>query len=298
MNPNSTPPKRSIWKKVLYIILIVIPILILLESGIGIIIGVKGINYISYLRLLNERTQITKLVINLLHLSVLEPGEKFYYLQSKSNLPLDMTVIAQDYPETIGIYRLNDDSTITNYLQHFPSVQIQDHILETAPMFLKELNFTNTYWDTNWTYSRQLVDIDNQSCLYTFLQTDTETYLLVTDLEKLKIRLPAIFEHWQKRLGVFAEHLLPFSEYGAQIKFFDKDGSNFFTLGTPQGTGWDDIWEHESIYLPWKMTIQIFPKNESLRLSASVKDKTPWAYIIKLILGVACIILLPWYAKR
>ena len=158
MNPNSPPPKRSTWKKVLYIILIVIPILILLEAGIGIIISVKGVSHLSYQRLLEHRGQITTLVYNLLNLSVLEAGEKFYYLQSKSDLPLDMTVIAQDYPETVGIYRLEDDHTTTNYLQHFPSTQFQDHITETAPSLLEELNFNKAYWDTNWTVGPQVAD--------------------------------------------------------------------------------------------------------------------------------------------
>jgi hypothetical protein len=298
MDPNSPTPKRSILKKVIYILLIVIPILILLETSIGMIIGVKGINFLSYQRLLEQRGQITTLVFNILRLSVLEPGEKFYYLQSKSDLPIDMTVIAQDCPETVGIYRLNTDGTTTNYLQHFPSIEIQNRIIEAAPTLMDELNFIKTYWNPNWKFDHQSVEFDDNTYLYTYLQNDTDTYIIVTDLEKLKIRLPDIFERRQKQFAVFAKYFLPLPQYGAQIKFFDQNGSNFFTLGTPQGTSWDDIWEGDFNNFPWTWSVQLFSKNETLVQSASVKDSTPWGFVIQLIIGIACIIILPWYARK
>lgn len=299
MSNETTSLKKPIWKKVLYVILIIIPILILLEAGIGIIISVKGVSFLSYQRLLEQRGQITSLAINLLNLSLLEPGEMFYHLQSKSELtPLDIMVIAQHYPETIGIYRLEDDGAIINYLQHYPSFQIKDHIIETATMFLEEMNFIKTYWNPNWQFSRKFVTFDKQPLLYTYFKNDKNTFLIVTDLVKLKNRLPDIFERWQRRLIIFADYFLPFPEYGAQIKFFDQDGSNFFTLGTPQGTGWDDIWEGDFDYLPWKMTVQLFPEKDIFTESASGKDNIPWGFVIKLIIGIACIIILPWYARR
>lgn len=298
MSNESTSLKRTTWKKVLYIILIAIPILILLEAGIGLIIHIKGVSHFSHQKLIEQRGQITTLIFNILRLSVLEPGEKFYYLQSKSDLPIDMTVIAQDYPETVGIYRLNHDGTTTNYLQFFPSPEIQNHIIDTAPSLLRELKFIDTYWNPNWKFSRRLVDFENQPLLYTYFKGDTETYLIVTDVEKLKIRLPDIFERWQKQFAVFAKYFLPFPEYGAQIKFFDQDGSNFFTLGTPQGTAWTDIWEGDLDYFPWTWSVQLFSKNEALVQSASAKDNIPWGFVIQLIVGIACIIILPWYARK
>jgi hypothetical protein len=298
MDANAATKKPSILKRVFYIVLIVLAIILFLEATLGTMLGVKGTEYFAETQLQKERYLATNLANFILLDHLQAPGHQLWLFQTAGMASDRMTILAKEYPEIFGVYLVGKNGKTTPLLQGYPSAQIQEKVISLIPSIMDSANFATTYWDSTWKRDLQWRDVTQRPYFFGSFQTDDGTYVVVMDIEKLKSQLPAIFDQGQKRLGIFAKYFLPVPRLGAQIKFFGSNGDNFYTLGNPKGQGWDQIYDLELPYLPWKMSVQIFPKDTRLIALADAMGKTPWQPLIPFIIGIICILVLGWTARK
>ena len=295
----ATPVKKpSTWKRIFFIVLILVPMVLFWEATFGTIAGSMGAGFLVRNQLLNERNQAAHLISNLLVDHLFESGHELWLFQLRNMDPDEMTSLVKEYPELIGVYFLDQNGNIRTLLQEFPSAGTQEDIIRTIPEIVDSASFITASWDTTWKRGIQWRDVKRHPYSFGCFQTDAGTYIVVSDIEELKTRLPTIFDHWQRRLSIFGDYFLPFPNFSAQVKFFDSSGDNFYTLGNPKGQGWDQILDTKLPYLPWKMTVQIFPHDTRLISVAATTKKIPWGPVIPLIIGVICILVLAWTARK
>jgi len=295
--PEAQGTKTSGWKRLLYIILIVVPIITLLEFGIGMMFAIRGLPILVQQRLLEQRNQVAGLAMNLLVNAILAPGERLQQMQFK-DIGADIALLVQDYPEITEVYRIEGKGKATTYFTKLQEEKIHQEISEIAPTAIDTIRFNNCLWDTTCKFGWHWLDIQDRRFLLFYFKTAMGDFLVVRDIEELKTHLPAILDGCQRRLAVFADYFLPFPPIGAQLKFYDQNGNNFCTYGNPRGKGWDDILEQKASFLPWKMTVQIFSEQSELFDVAALKNRFPWKGIIQIVIGVACIIVLARSSRR
>jgi hypothetical protein len=298
MDANAPIKKRNTWKRVFFIVLILLPIILFLEATLGTMMGSGGAGFLVRNQLVEERNQAARLTSNLLidHLS--EPGHDLWLFELKGMAPDEMTFLVREYPELFGVYFLSKDGKTTNLLREFPSAGTQEEVINLIPSVIDSVSFATASWNPTWKSGLLWRDVGIHPYSFSCFQTNGGTYVVVMDIEQLKVQLPTIFDQWQRRLITFIDYFLPFPEFAAQVKFYDSNGDNFYTLGNPKAKGWDQILDQRLSYLPWKMTVQIFPQDKLLISIASMAGRMPWQPVIPLIIGTICILVLAWTARK
>jgi hypothetical protein len=298
MDTDAQIKKPGRWKRVFFIVLILLPIVLFLEATLGTMMSSGAIGFFVQNQLLEERNQAARLTSNVLIDHLTETGHELWLFQLRGMAPDEITFLVKEYPELFGVYLLGKDRKTTSLLQEFPSAGIQERIISLIPAVVDSVTFFTASWDTTWKRGLLWREVEKHPYSFGCFQSDGGTYVVVMDIERLKAQMPAILDQWQRRLISFGDYFLPFPEFAAQVKFYDINGDNFYTLGNPKGTGWDQILDQRLSYLPWKMTVQIFPQDKLLISIASMAGRMPWQPVIPLIIGVICILVLAWTARK
>jgi len=298
MNKSQKSIKLGSGKKALYIILIALPIFILLQMSLMSFIGVMGVNYLAVCQLTEQRSQVGMAASKILFQRRMAPAEKLILMKFPRD-NMEAAALALEFPEITEIYLFSNDGFKTIFTAA-PSAKIHDGIAKTALAVKDTISFINAYWDTTFKTSTGLMEIEGNKYAFTFIRKGGDLRLIVVDPEKLKPLLPEIFHRAESNIhSSFGDYFSrPFPRYGAQLKFYDESGENFCTYGDPKGRGWDDIFDIDLSKLPWRLTVQIFPKQENLIDSAAAAGKIPWPLIIEFIIAVVCIILAVHFSPK
>ena len=290
MNKSQKSIRLGSGKKALYIILIALPIIILLQMCITASLSIKAVNQ-NALQQLNDQIRHAGMSgAAILWNRRLAPAKKLSSLEFPRD-NMEAAALALEFHEITEINQFADGGFKTIFTAA-PSAKIHDGIAKTALAMKDTISFINAYWDTTYTQYEALVEIEESKYTFTFVKKGEDLRLIALDPDKLKPQLPEIFACAERQSPFSAKYFHPAERFTSQIKLYDESGANFFTYGDPKGRGWDDIWDMDLPILPWRMTVQIFLREEIKLLdSASVAGKIPWFPIVEFIIAVVCIIL-------
>ena len=226
MKNNQIYRKPGWVHKVLYFILLALPVIILLQFAIGITNVVRGTRILAKVRLFEERERVFETVFWILHQRQLAPAEELNLME----FPRDNTKVAAlslEFPEIIEINLLKGENEYTTIFTAAPSAKIHDGIAKMAPSLKDTISIRPPAFGEPTCQARVgLVEIEEVEYIFTFVEKDDETILMVSDPEKLKPLLPQIFHHAESGMPLFAEYFDQYTNFAAQLKFYDKSGEN------------------------------------------------------------------------
>jgi hypothetical protein len=278
-------------KKICYIALIVLAVfclLILLDSVTHVF------NYMDFTRLNDHRFQVSSLLNYSLVNYLTEPGEGLTR-SGCNDIGAEIAAWASDYPDLIEVHIIAGEK-ITSYLNRATSPAYQKIIEQNAISMMDTLRFYNCGWDSTCQIADQIIDVENSHLLFIFFRIPEKTFLVVRDTEKLKQGLSKILDDFRRQLYPFGYYFRPDMSFGAQIKFFDENHTNFLTYGNPSGKGWERIRDGKFPFLPWKIKVQIFDQHQP-PIVASVEKLISRSSIFIAVIGVICVLWLGWLGR-
>jgi hypothetical protein len=298
--------KRSLRKRIFYAILLAVPTVILIQSGIKNIITSRAIDETAYLQLLDQEGAIAQFSLNLLYNSaVLEVGERLNKTDLE-DLPGAMSTLIEDHPEIMAICSLQGRDSLTIHYSAVVPPETPELLINAPNMFpnTADVDKDTLEWGVKrWYFQRD--PIMNTYCEKQFLisyigyfKARTYAIVAISDMDRIKERVPVIFDYWQRSLPAFWQRFLRSRGCNAQVRFYDQAGENFYTIGNPKAKGWDVIERRDVGFLPWRMEVQVFPRRSKLIEWASSRGTVPWGRIVPNVSGVVCIILLALLTKR
>ena len=301
MNENQKYTKPGWGKRVLYFILLLFTMCVYIGFSVGTIISIRVLGLNVKLNLLEERSHAFKIAYQVLSQRMHAPVEKL----AQMKLPRDnneAAALALEYPEITEINIIKADGKYSTLFTAARSIEIHDAIAKTAPIVADTFSFfsryTNIFAETPTKYRMVSVNTEAGTYVFAFVEVNGETRIVVSDPEKLKPQLTEIFNRAEKLNPIIHSECFKANyRYAAQLKLYDRSGENFFTRGSPQRPGWDDVYDIELNFLPWRMTIQLFPMELYLNY-AEATDKWPWGVIIVIVIGFILIILLGHFSPR
>jgi hypothetical protein len=308
-NPQETGvqiSKTSVWKKLFSIILLIIPTITLIYSGGRNIATTMETSEMAYQQLLEQQREVMELTQNLLYYSVvLEVGEKLTKTDWK-DMSSTLRALIINHPEIILICSINGNGGFNTHYYEGDKIDKKEsllnvidflpdcyHILiDTVEYSVKEKEFEKEPVINAYSHDKHLI------ASYGYYKACISEFIITSDIDKLKERMPIIFNNLQSRLPAFGKYFLESNKTHAQVRFYDQTGKNFYNIGNPDSTGWDVIQKQHVGFLPWEIKVQIFPRQSELLEQASLRGKVPWEEIIPNLIGVIGIILLALQIKQ
>ncbi|NQS96847.1 MAG: hypothetical protein HQ591_00180 [candidate division Zixibacteria bacterium] len=133
MKNNQIYRKPGWLHKVLYFILLALPVIILLQFAIGITNVVRSVRILAKVRLFEERERVLETTLWILHQRQLAPAEKLNLMK----FPRDNTkaaALSLEFPEITEINLLKREGEYTTIFTAAPSAEIHDGIAKKAPI--------------------------------------------------------------------------------------------------------------------------------------------------------------------
>ena len=224
---NSQIYRKPCWlHKVLYFILLALPVIILLQFAIGITNVIRSARILAKVRLFEERERVLETTLWILHQRQLAPPEELNLMK----FPRDNTkaaALSLEFPEITEINLLKGEGEYTTIFTAAPSAEIHDGIAKRAPSLKDTISIRPPDFGNPTCQARVgLVEIEEIEYIFTFVEKDDETILMVSDPEKLMPLLTQIFHNAESGMPLFAEYFDQYTNFAAQLKFYDKSGEN------------------------------------------------------------------------
>jgi hypothetical protein len=294
--------KPGTGRRVMYFVLLFVPIVALLYFGVGAIGLMKGLGALTKLHLMDKQGQVEEMAMRALFEGLHPPGELLTQLHS----PIDRKAISslvQDRPGLVEIGTIKGGKyrAAVSYVE---SEKVRAEISKLARVVSDTVSWHKTYTgvspDLDYEFNVSPVKINGGSFTFTFCNLGDEIGVVVTEVGKVKSVLQEIFEGMKETNQVLFEDYFGYypGTYTAEIKLYDEAGENFFTFGRGMGEGWDDIWESGLMYVPWRMTVQLFSQNAWEVKQAETARKVPWVGIALLVVAVVMVFLLGHLSPR
>ena len=293
--------KPSVWKRVVYFILMIIPVIFMLSYAVG-FYGIFKINALqAKLRLHDERVEIIALVWESILLRMDTPAEKLALLKLPKE-DEDIAKIAVDFPEITEIYRITEGKVSPIYTKA-ESAKLHDIITKAVVSVydtLNEYNFGRGYFtDYRYPYKRKRVELEGDAFVFTYVELPDEIRLIVTAGKQYTKILPEIMAGGiEIDPKLYQRITTRYPEEFVEVKFYDTKGVLLYTFGTPKGEGWDDIMETKFAFFPLIIKIKYYPTNSNDIYMAENADIMPWKTLVFFIVALICIILLGHFSAR
>ena len=294
--------KPSTWKRVVYFILLIIPVLLMLSQAVSLygVLKISGIQ--TKMKLEDKRFEIISLVWESILHRMDAPAKKLALLKLPKEND-DIAKIALEFPEITEMYRITEGKVSPVYTKA-ESAKLHDIITKAAVSVYDTLDIRSNcgsgyYTDYKYPYKRKRVDLEGDVFIFTYVELPDEIRLIVADGRYYTTILPEIMEGGAEFDPKFYEELAGrYPVVFTQVKFYDADSTLLYTFGTPQGEGWDDILELNFSYLPLKISVQYYPVNNLEIFMAKNADIKIWKSLVYFIIAIICIILLGHFSAR
>jgi len=289
MEQESKP--RGSGRRVLLLILAVVPIFILIETTGMTIFSAKGVTLMSRIILEQNITDAGQLASSILFYHRMETIKEL----EEINLPKEnvkLFDLGLKHPEIIEVNQISGGKGYASYFTAAPSAAIHDAIIKNSTLALDsaKISFNNAFWDTSLKIHEELIEVDSISYLFTFLKTGETVKLLVFDAAELVPNLKKIFDEGVEKRQFGKNYFRRFGNYTANLKIFDRSGKEIFAYGDAMGRAWKDTWDMELKTLPWKMQVQLYCENPMLISSAEAAGAFPWWQMIISLIAITAVV--------
>jgi hypothetical protein len=294
--------KPGIGKKIVYLVLMLVPILILLQMSAGAFGLSKALGLFKQLELDDKSNEIWVFVSKTLFSRIDIPSE--YWVSFHSNVNASqINYLVETYPEIVEMGSIKGDKFESLYT-NISSPEVRKAIAEMAPIVNDTAKVINTPSNLKpySTYEHKIatLDIDNKDYIFILSPSDEETYLIVNDLAYMKFHFEDIFKWGRQRNSFLFDEFFDYypGTYTAEIKMYNDAGEDFFTFGKPSGQAWSENHDRELPYYQCRMTVQLFTRNEADIRFAGFAKRVPRGLIISFVVGVVMIIMLGHMSTR
>lgn len=295
---------KSIWKILIYLVLLILPLYFMLQFFLAVFAVVSLSNLVN-MEIDNWSLQQQFHVLKVLthHFNGIE---KAAVELDPGGWGTEAREFSADYPEVVAVFQ----GTTKGYVPLFPSretEEVKSNLQKAAESLVERNTFNRVAWSAKWQRMYGSIPGETERLTYILLESDDDRRSIVIDPAKLKNRLEGIFmEYGRNENGFYLQKsLTPGSGALGQIIFTDSSGEEFLKLGETRGTEWKG-WEYEvkqarrdlEPRLPWNIDFRVFIYGDALKLILDYSEKSRVGLIIKLVVSIICIALLGHFSPK
>ncbi len=294
--------KPGIGKKIIYLILMLVPILILLQMTAGVFAFSKSLGLFKQVELDDKSSEVWVFAYKTLFSRIQMPSEYLARFHLPEDIP-QIDYLVDTFPEIVEIGTIKGGK-YESFYTNISSPVIRETTAEKAPLVndTTKICESPSNLDPYSIFENKVVnlDMDGKDYIFIFSPVGEETRLIVNDLGFMKNHFDDIFQWGRQQDRFLYDEFFDYypGNYTAEIKMYDDAGDNFFTFGKSSEQAWGEIHDMELPHYQCRMTVQLFSRNELDIRFARFAEGIPWVIIISFAVGVVLIIMLGHMSTR
>lgn len=286
--------KPGWWKRIIYFVLIFVPLLFIMRYAAGFYGVSRGLGLLMRLELHDKQGEIglmaSKTLLNYVYSSL----EKVALLNSPVSSG-SLEDLKTEAPEVIAAYKISNGGSALIF--DFMGDDSQSEILaDTVVNNYKNASNYNTIHSLGYKTKKLEIVFAGERLLLFYIIMGEEIRPVIINPEVLKENIASIMSGMEETDPELYDQLLGrYPVKFAEIKIIDEDGEIFYSAGMSHGEGWDDILTHR--LFGWEITVKYYPEDHKLE-TVKWADLNPTVIIIDFLVAAVMLILLGHFSPK